>query len=213
MFYYSVDKMEIFIIRNDGEVHKINPVGGDSPIKSLSPSEYYILKDNESKTIYSWIGRACPTKIKFFGAGKSREVRGRNEGYNLIQVDEGEEPPELLENFKPLFEKSNVFTEKREEKNKIPMKIFIIRDDDKLHEINPENSIRESLSSTDFFVLKDDETRTIYTWIGGECSVRKKFIGARTSQEYHGEVGFHYRLIHVDEGEEPPELIDKIKGN
>lgn len=207
--------MQIYIIRNDGEVHAINIE--DLIGESLSPNEYYILKNDETKTIYSWIGSLCPAKVKFIGAGKSREVRGQvGMDYRLIQVDEGEEPPELIENFKPLFEKNQKSLENREKKNQkksIPMKIFIIRDDDKLHEINPENSIRESLSSTDFFVLKDDETRTIYTWIGGECPVRKKFIGARTSQEYHGEVGFHYRLIHVDEGEEPPELIDKIKGN
>jgi hypothetical protein len=206
--------MQIFIIQNDGEIHAVNIE--DLIGESLSPNEYYILKDDESKAIYSWIGSLCPAKVKFIGAGKSREVRGQvGRDYRLIQVDEGEEPPELLENFKPLFEKNQKSLENREEKNqkKTELQMFIIKDDDKLHEINPEKSIEESLSSTDFFILKDDDSKTIYTWVGRSCPIRNKFIGARTSQEYHGQVGLHYRLIHVDEGEEPPELIEKMKGN
>ncbi|MCK5344059.1 MAG: hypothetical protein KAR20_11685, partial [Candidatus Heimdallarchaeota archaeon] len=200
---------------DDSEVHAVNVE--DLIGESLSPNEYYILKDDETKTIYSWIGSSCPAKIKFFGAGKSREVRGQvGMDYSLLQVDEGDEPPELLGKFKPLFEKGESPIEKREvdnQKKTEPIQMFIIQDDDTLHEINPKNSIRESLNSTGFFILKDDGTRTIYTWIGKKCPVRKKFIGARTSQEFHGEVGFHYRLIHVDEGEEPTELLEKIKGN
>lgn len=205
--------MHIFIIQNDGEIHAVNIE--DLIGESLSPSEYYILKDDESKTIYSWIGSLCPAKVKFIGAGKSREVRGQvGMDYRLIQVDEGDEPTELLENFKPLFEKNQKSLENREEKDQKkpkPIQMFLISDDDKLHKINPESSIRESLSSSEFYILKDDDTKTIYTYIGRKCSVRKKFIGARTSQEFHGEVGFHYRLIHVDEGEEPLDLLERIK--
>ena len=89
--------------------------------------------------------------------------------------------------------------------------MFIIRNDGAVHELKTENSIRESLNPSEFYILNDDETKTIYSWMGSSCSLTRKLIGAAKSREVRGQVGMHYRVIPVDEGYEPPELLEKIK--
>lgn len=87
------------------------------------------------------------------------------------------------------------------------MQLLIIRNDGEVHEIKTEKTIREMLSPSESYILCDDETKTIYLWKGSVTSVRSKFIGATKSQEVRGQVGMHYRVIPVDEGGEPPELL------
>ena len=87
------------------------------------------------------------------------------------------------------------------------MQLLIIRNDGEVHEITTEKTIREMLSPSESYILSDDETKIIYLWKGSSCSVRSKFIGATKSQEVRGQVGMHYRVIPVDEGGEPPELL------
>ncbi len=87
------------------------------------------------------------------------------------------------------------------------MQLLIIRNDGEVHEITTEKTIREMLSPSESYILSDDEAKIIYLWKGSACSVRSKFIGATKSQEVRGQVGMHYRVIPVDEGGEPPELL------
>jgi len=88
------------------------------------------------------------------------------------------------------------------------MQLLIIRNDGEVHEITTEKTIRETLSPSESYILSSDETKTIWLWKGSMTSVRSKFIGATKSQEVRGQVGMHYKVVPVDEGAEPQELLD-----
>ncbi|MHA1727953.1 MAG: hypothetical protein ACTSWY_04400 [Promethearchaeota archaeon] len=66
------------------------------------------------------------------------------------------------------------------------------------------------MEQSESYIITDDESKTIYLWKGNSCSVRSKFIGASKSQELRGQVGMHYRVIPIDAGDEPTELLDRI---
>lgn len=54
--------------------------------------------------------------------------------------------------------------------------------------------------------------RKVYLWKGINSNVRSKFIGAKRSQEIRGQVGMHYSVDALDEGEEPTEFLTLIGG-
>lgn len=87
------------------------------------------------------------------------------------------------------------------------VQLFIIRPDGEVHEITDEKPFRELLEPDETYILNDDDNRLIWLWKGSECSVRSKFIGASKSQEVRGQVGMHYKVIPVDEGEEPDNFL------
>lgn len=93
------------------------------------------------------------------------------------------------------------------------VQLFIVRPDGEVHEIKDEKPFRELLDPAETYILNDDDNRLIYLWKGSECSVRSKFIGASKSQEVRGQVGMHYKVIPVDEGEEPEEFMAFIDEN
>ncbi|MHA1145228.1 MAG: hypothetical protein ACTSRW_10860 [Candidatus Helarchaeota archaeon] len=68
-------------------------------------------------------------------------------------------------------------------------------------------TVQDALDSEAVLIIIDDDTRLIYLWKGQKCSVAKKFIGARTSQQVRGARGLMYKVLPVDEGEEPNEFM------
>ena len=87
------------------------------------------------------------------------------------------------------------------------MQLFIVKGDGEVHEILEEKQFRELLSPNECYITSDDRTRKIYLWKGSKCSVRSKFIGASMSQQLRGQVGMHYTVTPIDEGDEPKEFI------
>jgi hypothetical protein len=88
----------------------------------------------------------------------------------------------------------------------------LINPDGTTTEISTEGAIKDSLKTDECYVLVADETRKVYLWKGIKSSVRSKFIGAKRSQEIRGQVGMHFSVIPLDEGEEDPEFLKLIGG-
>ncbi|MHA1340946.1 MAG: hypothetical protein ACTSRZ_13400 [Promethearchaeota archaeon] len=88
------------------------------------------------------------------------------------------------------------------------VQLLIVRTDGEVHEIKSDKTFRELLDPKECYIINDDDRRVIYLWKGSECSVRKKFIGASKSQEVRGQVGMHYKVIPVDEGDEPEGFLE-----
>jgi len=92
------------------------------------------------------------------------------------------------------------------------MQLFVIRPDGEVHTVNTSDPIRNLLDPTQCYIISDDQNRQIYLWKGSNSSVRLKFIGASKSQEIRGQVGMHYKVIALDEGEEAeyPDLFERL---
>lgn len=94
---------------------------------------------------------------------------------------------------------------------KIPQ-LFLINPDGTTTEITSEGAIKDVLKTDECYVLVADDVRKVYLWKGLKSSVRSKFIGAKRSQEIRGQVGMHYAVVPLDEGEEEPDFIKLIGG-
>ncbi|MFX1294255.1 MAG: hypothetical protein ACFFD2_05280 [Promethearchaeota archaeon] len=70
------------------------------------------------------------------------------------------------------------------------------------------STLKETLKSDLVLIIIADQIKTIFLWKGKECSVAKKFIGARLSQRVRGERGLMFKVIPVDQEEEPQDLLD-----
>ena len=92
------------------------------------------------------------------------------------------------------------------------MQLFQIRPDGEVHAVLTADPIRNLLDPTQCYIVTDDQKRQIYLWKGSQSSVRLKFIGASKSQEIRGQVGMHYKVIALDEGEEAdyPDLYERL---
>ncbi len=90
--------------------------------------------------------------------------------------------------------------------------LFLINPDGTTTEMTSEGSIKDILETDECYVLVSDDARKVYLWKGVKSSVRSKFIGAKRSQEIRGQVGMHYAVVPLDEGEEDPEFIKLIGG-
>ena len=60
--------------------------------------------------------------------------------------------------------------------------------------------------------LVSDEYRKVYLWNGVNSNVRSKFIGAKRSQDIRGQVGMHFGVVPLDEGDEDPDFLKLIGG-
>ncbi|MHA1300205.1 MAG: hypothetical protein ACTSO9_12355, partial [Candidatus Helarchaeota archaeon] len=67
-------------------------------------------------------------------------------------------------------------------------------------------TVKDALNNDAVLLIIDDDTRLIWLWKGNASSVAKKFIGARISQEVRGARGLMYKVIPVDQDEEPAEF-------
>ncbi len=90
--------------------------------------------------------------------------------------------------------------------------VFLINPDGTTTEITTEGAIKNVLETNECYVLVADDVRKVYLWKGLKSSVRSKFIGAKRSQEIRGQVGMHYAVVPVDEGEEESDFIKLIGG-
>lgn len=67
------------------------------------------------------------------------------------------------------------------------------------------------LGSDDVVVIVEDEKKNIFIWKGINAPVRKKFISARSAWKLRGELGPLYKVVSIDEGEEPEDFLNLIK--
>ncbi len=90
--------------------------------------------------------------------------------------------------------------------------VFLINPDGTTTELTSDGPIKDILETGECYVIVADDIRRMYLWKGVKSSVRSKFIGAKRSQEIRGQVGMHYAVVPLDEGEEDPEFIKLIGG-
>jgi len=90
--------------------------------------------------------------------------------------------------------------------------VFKILPDGNTEENKTEGPIKDILKTEDCYVIVSDEYRKVYLWKGIESNVRSKFIGAKRSQDIRGQVGMHFGVVPLDEGEEDPDFIKLIGG-
>jgi len=90
--------------------------------------------------------------------------------------------------------------------------VFLINPDGTTAELTSDGFIKDILKTEECYVLVADDIRKVFLWKGLKSSVRSKFIGARLSQEIRGQVGMHYGVAPIDEGEEDAEFIKIIGG-
>ena len=94
----------------------------------------------------------------------------------------------------------------------VGLQVFKILPDGTTTEITTDRPIKDVLETSECYVIVADEVRKVYLWKGITSNVRSKFIGAKLSQEIRGQVGLHYAVLPLDEGEEEPEFIQLIGG-
>jgi hypothetical protein len=70
--------------------------------------------------------------------------------------------------------------------------------------------LKSILSSDECYIIVSDEYRKVYLWKGKNSSVRSKFIGAKRSQDIRGQVGMHYGVVPLNEGEEDRDFLKLI---
>ncbi|MFX1242938.1 MAG: hypothetical protein ACFFA7_16955, partial [Promethearchaeota archaeon] len=90
--------------------------------------------------------------------------------------------------------------------------LFLINPDGTTTEITTKDSIKDVLKTDECYVLVADDVRKVFLWKGLKSSVRSKFIGAKRSQEIRGQVGMHYAVVPLDEGEEDADFVKLIGG-
>ena len=69
------------------------------------------------------------------------------------------------------------------------------------------------LQSDKCYILVAEDIKRIFLWKGIASSVRSKFIGAKRVQEIRGQVGMNFKIVPVDEGNEPQEFLDYFYKN
>jgi len=90
--------------------------------------------------------------------------------------------------------------------------IFKILPDGTTKELTTEGAIKDILDTDQCYVIVADDIRKVYLWKGVSSSVRLKFIGAKRSQDIRGQVGMHYSVTPLDEGEEDDEFLNIVGG-
>ncbi len=62
------------------------------------------------------------------------------------------------------------------------------------------------------YLVIDHDKRHLFLWKGSEAGVRLKFIGSRAMSEKRQDLGFHYQIHVLDQGEETPLFWAAIEG-
>src|SRR3989304_2875658 len=68
------------------------------------------------------------------------------------------------------------------------------------------------LTNNAVFIVVDDIKRIIFIYKGNESPVRQKFVSARTASKIRQVKGMVYKVVSVDQGEEPAEFTELIGG-
>ena len=92
------------------------------------------------------------------------------------------------------------------------LQVFLINPDGTTTELTTEGAVKDIIKTNECYVIVADEIRKVFLWKGVASSVRSKFIGAKRGQEIRGQVGLHYAMLALDEGDEPNDFLKIIGG-
>ena len=72
----------------------------------------------------------------------------------------------------------------------------------------------KKLDSDYILLFVDDTHKILWLWLGNNVTTRMKFISAKQAPAIREKYGLNYKIITIDNGNEPPdfkEMIKKIK--
>jgi len=70
--------------------------------------------------------------------------------------------------------------------------------------------IHTLLDSSSIFLIVDPIDKEIWIWNGKKAGIRKKFISSRDAPNIRDRYGVDFKIVAVDEGDEPSEFIEII---
>lgn len=70
---------------------------------------------------------------------------------------------------------------------------------------------QETLNSDNVYCVVDEDSRSVYLWLGSSAGVRKRFVGARTAQKIRAQHGLHFRVHSLDEGSEDQNFLNSLQ--
>jgi len=73
-----------------------------------------------------------------------------------------------------------------------------------------ENPIHILLDSSSIFIIVDPIDKAIWVWEGREAGIRKKFIATQNASKIRDKHGIDFKIIAVDEGDEPSNFKEII---
>ncbi|MFX1564032.1 MAG: hypothetical protein ACFFDP_12075, partial [Promethearchaeota archaeon] len=79
-----------------------------------------------------------------------------------------------------------------------------------LEEVSVSGELKTELKPERVLIIVDDEDRKIWLWKGTEAGVRHKFIAARQAQAVRSERGLVYKVLSIDESEEPSDFLSLL---
>jgi hypothetical protein len=79
------------------------------------------------------------------------------------------------------------------------VRLFIITDEGEYKEVP---FAPNQLGSDEVYLLVDENGKDIWIYKGAKARIRKKFLGARAATELRQDIGFHFKVHSIDEGED-----------
>jgi hypothetical protein len=79
------------------------------------------------------------------------------------------------------------------------VRLFIITDEGEYNEVP---FAPNQLGSDEVYLLVDEDGKDIWIYKGANARIRKKFLGARAATELRQDIGFHFKVHSIDEGED-----------
>ena len=83
--------------------------------------------------------------------------------------------------------------------------IFLL-DEDVEDFIKSEDSIEEKLVSKLVYLIVDPENKIVWIWNGSKANIRMKFIATQKAPLIRDEYGIDFKIIGIDENDEPTEF-------
>ncbi|MHA1424670.1 MAG: hypothetical protein ACTSQI_01635 [Candidatus Helarchaeota archaeon] len=93
------------------------------------------------------------------------------------------------------------------------IELYDVTDDGELKQVAITGPIKDMLTSEMVVLLVDEPKKIIYLWKGANAKVRRKFIGARVSQDLRGQKGLNFKVDSIDHGDEPQGFIQLVGGS
>ena len=87
----------------------------------------------------------------------------------------------------------------------------IDQDNEDFREIEEtDGEIHEIFDASSIFIIVDPTGKEVWVWIGESASVRKKFIATQNAPHIRDRYGVDYKIVTVDQGNEPPEFKEIV---
>ena len=73
-----------------------------------------------------------------------------------------------------------------------------------------DGAIHKIFDHFSIFIIVDPVDKEIWIWMGENVSIRKKFIATQNAPNIRDRYGVDFKIVTVDEGNEPPEFKEIV---